>query len=143
MGLPPSPGPGPFELSLAVTPFYVLLSLIGLFVVMLLLLRGSHPRARRAFEGYKEAAGVDLAFLLFAVVLVVALVATDPRANRTAYALYEVIMTGYWLAFALPIVTVGSSVHSRSRGTIPWLAPAVAVAGLLFAVFFAAYYQGG
>jgi hypothetical protein len=140
--LPPAPGPGPFLLSLAIAPFYVLLALLGLFIVMFLLLRQSHPRARRALEGYLEAAGVDIAFLGFAVALVVVLTTRDPHGNRTAYALYEVIVTGYWLAFAIPIVTVGSSVHTRSRGGIPWLVPSVAVAVGLFVLFFAAYYTG-
>ena len=142
MGFPPAPGPGPFVISLAVDPFYVLLALLGLFVIMFLLLRQSHPRARRALEGYLEAAGVDLAFLLFAVALVIVLAAYDAHGNRTAFALYRVIVTGYWLAFAIPIVTVGSSVHSRSRGGIPWLLPSLAVAIALFFLFFAAYYNG-
>ena len=142
MEWPPPPGPGPYALSLTTVPFAVLVALLGLFVVMFLLLRRSHPRAQRALEGYLEAAGVDIAFLAFAVLLVIALWLSDPRGNRTALALYDVVMKGYWLAFSIPIVTVGSSVHSRSKGTIPWLTPALGVAALLFLVFFAIYFTG-
>ncbi|HYK93427.1 MAG TPA: hypothetical protein VEY07_05230 [Thermoplasmata archaeon] len=142
MDWPPPPGPGPYALALDTVPFAVLLALLGLFVVMFLLLRRSHPRAERALEGYLEAASVDIAFLGFAILLVVALWLHDPHANRTGLALYEVVMRGYWLAFSIPIVTVGSSVHSRSRGSIPWLPPALGVAALLFLVFFGYYFAG-
>ena len=142
MNLPPTPGPGPYHLTLDTPPFFVLLTILAMFVVMLWLLRRSHPRAERALEGYLEAASVDLAFLAFSILLVVALVFYDPWANRTALALYDVILKGYWLAFSIPIVTVGSSVHSRSRGSIPWLAPSLGVAGLLFLLFFAIYFTG-
>ena len=143
MEWPPAPGPGPYALPLDTAGFYVLVAILGLFVAMLWLLRRSHPRAQRAFEGYLEAASVDIAFLVFSLVLIVSLSVRDPYGNRTALALYQVVMTGYWLAFAIPIVTVGSSVHSRSRGTIAWLIPSLAVAIGLFAGFFALYFTGG
>lgn len=142
MGWPPPPGPGSHLLALDTPAFAVLVALLGLFIGMLVLLRRSHPRARRAFDGYLEASAVDIGFLAFAVALVVALAIHDPRGNLTSYALYEVVLRGYWLAFAIPIVTVGSSVHSRSRGAIAWLWPSVGVAALLFAVFFAVYAAG-
>ncbi|MCI4336543.1 MAG: hypothetical protein L3K17_05030 [Thermoplasmata archaeon] len=126
-------------LTLDTPPFFVILALLGLFIAMLWLLRQSHPRARRALDGYLEASAVDIVFLAFAVILVIGLVAHDPRGNATSFALYEVILRGYWLAFAIPIVTVGSSVHSRSKGTIPWLWPSVLVAVALFLVFFGVY----
>ncbi|HYB77658.1 MAG TPA: hypothetical protein VEE83_03125 [Thermoplasmata archaeon] len=133
------PAPGPHGLPLDTTGFYVLAATLGLFVLMLLLLRHFYPGRKRGLEGYLDAAGVSLAFLLFGVVLVVALATRDPRGNGTAYALYETVLTGYWLAFAIPVVTVGSSVEARSRGTIRWLLPSVVVAvAMFFAVF--AYY---
>ncbi|HZY91297.1 MAG TPA: hypothetical protein VFG07_00775 [Thermoplasmata archaeon] len=142
MNWPPAPGPGPYALSLDTTPFYVLVALLGLFLVMLGLLRRSHPRAERALDGYLEAASVDVAFLMFSILLVVLLVFQDPKGNRTALALYDVILKGYWLVFSIPIVTVGSSVHSRSRGAIPWLAPALAISAVLFLAFFEFYFMG-
>lgn len=142
MPWPPAPGPGSHLLALNTPPFFVLLALLGLFVGMLLLLRQSHPKARRALDGHLEASAVDIGFLAFALVLVLGLAFLYPRGNLTAYALYEVVLRGYWLAFAIPIVTVGSSVHSRSHGAIPWLWPSVGVAALLFGVFFGVYLLG-
>lgn len=143
MNWPPQPGTGAHVLTLDTPPFFVLLALLALFVGMLLLLRQSHPKARRALDGYLEASAVDIGFLAFALVLVMGLSWFDPRGNETSYALYEVVLRGYWLAFAIPIVTVGSSVHSRSRGAIPWLWPSIGVAAVMFALFFAVYVSGG
>jgi len=138
MAIPP-PGPGPHNLPLATPAFYVLAATFGLFVLMLILLAHFYPRRKRGLEGYLDAAGVSLAFLLFGLVLVVLLASRDPHGNGTAYALYETILTGYWLAFAIPVVTVGSSVQARSRGSIPWQLPsAVAAVAMFFAIF--AYY---
>ena len=142
MNWPPAPGPGPYALPLDSTAFFVLVAILGLFVSMLVLLRRSHPRALRALDGYMEAASVDIAFLVLSIVLVVGLAVEFPYGNRTSLALYSVVLRGYWLAFSIPIVTVGSSVHSRTRGAIPWLVPSVAAAVGLFLVFFAAYYEG-
>jgi hypothetical protein len=133
------PGAGPYALSLATPAFYVLVVTLALFVLMLLLLRSS-TRGKRAFEGYLDAAGVSLGFLVFAVVLVVSLSAHDPHGNRTAYALFATVLTGYWLAFAIPVVTVGSSVQARSSGRIPWLLPTIGVAVLMFFALFGYYY---
>jgi hypothetical protein len=134
------PGPGSFPLSLATPSFYVLVASLGLFILMLLVLRAYYPNRRRGFEGYLEAAGVSLAFLVFGLVLVVMLVLRYPEGNQTSYALYETILTGYWLAFAIPVVTVGSSVQARSRGTIRWLIPSILVAVAMFFALFAYYY---
>ncbi len=71
---------------------------------------------------------------------VVGLSARDPHGNRTAFALYTTVLTGYWLAFAIPVVTVGSSVQARSRGAIRWLLPAIGVAVLMFFAMFGYYY---
>lgn len=133
------PGPGAHVLSLATPAFYLLSASLGLFVGMLLLLWHYYPRRKRGLEGYLDAAGVSLVFLAFGVLLVVFLATRDPRGNGTAFALYETVLTGYWLAFAIPVVTVGSSVQARSRGAIRWLLPSVTVAvAMFFAVF--AYY---
>jgi len=133
------PGPGPHALSLATAGFYLLATTLGLFVLMLLLLRHYYPNRKRGLEGYLDAAGVSLAFLVFGFLLVVALATHDPRGNGTSYALYETILTGYWLAFAIPVVTVGSSVQARSRGAIRWLVPSMVIAVAMFFALFAYY----
>jgi len=107
---------------------------------MLLVLRAIHPNRKRGLEGYLEAAGVSLAFLVLSVALVVALAVHDPRGNRTSLALFETVLDGYWLALAIPIVTVGSSVQARSRGAIRWVLPSIAVTALLFVGLFGYYY---
>jgi hypothetical protein len=139
VSLPP-PGPGSIPLSLTTPPFYLLLASLGLFVAMLFVLRAYYPNRRRGFEGYFEAAGVSLGFLVFGVLLVVTLALEDPEGNPTSYSLYETILTGYWLALAIPVVTVGSSVQARSRGAIRWLVPSIVVAVAMFFVLFAYYY---
>ena len=135
------PGPGVHHLTLSTPAFYLLSATLGLFIVMLFLLRHFYPKRKRGLEGYLDAAGVSLAFLAFGVVLVVLLVMKDPNGNTTAYALYETILTGYWLAFAIPVVTVGSSVQARSRGSIRWLIPAGIIAVAMFFGIFAYYYS--
>ncbi len=135
-----APAVGPYDLTLATPGFYVLLATLVLFVVMLVLLRTSYPRRKRGFEGYLDAAGVSLAFLAFSVLLVVVLAVRDPHGDRTDYALYQTILTGYWLAFAIPVVTVASSVQARTRGAIPWLVPAIGVVVLVFFVVLGYYY---
>jgi len=137
-----APGPGAIPLPLDIAPFYFLVASLALFVVMLLVLRAYYPNRKRGFEGYLEAAGVSLAFLVFAVILVVAVAMHDPYGNQTAYACYETILTGYWLAFAIPVVTVGSSVQARSRGSIHWLLPSILVAVAMFFALFAYYFAG-
>ncbi|MGP8110790.1 MAG: hypothetical protein ACLQD9_08845 [Thermoplasmata archaeon] len=107
---------------------------------MLFVLRAYHPNRKRGLEGYLEAAGVSLGFLVLSVALVVALAAKDPDGNRTAYALFEAVLSGYWLAVAIPVVTVGSSVQARSRRAIRWLIPSVVVAAVVFLAVFAYYY---
>jgi len=134
------PGAGPHDLSLATPAFYLLAGSLALFVLMLFALRRWHPKGRRGLEGYLDAAGVSLAFLVFGVVLVVALATRDPQGNLTAFALFETVLTGYWLAFAIPVVTVGSSVQARSRGGIRWLVPSVLLAVAMFFAIFAYYY---
>jgi len=134
------PGPGAHELSLSTPAFDLLAASLALFVVMLFLLRHFYPTRKRGLEGYLDAAGVSLAFLVFGVILVVVLATRDPHGNVTAYALFETILSGYWLAFAIPVVTVGSSVQARSRGAIRWLLPSVLIAVLMFFAIFAYYY---
>jgi len=138
---PAPPGAGPHDLVLATPAFYLLATTLGLFVVMLFVLRHYYPNRKRGLEGYLDAAGVSLGFLVFGVVLVVLLVLREPHGNDTAYALYETILTGYWLAFAIPVVTVGSSVQARSRRTIRWFIPSMLVAVAMFFGLFAYYYS--
>ncbi len=137
---PSPPGPGTAALTLATPAFYVLVGTLLLFVAMLVVLWGYHPNKKQGLEGYTDAAGVSLAFLVFAVLLVVLLVFHDPQGDQTSFALYETVLTGYWLAFAIPVVTVGSSVQARSRGTIRWMLPSVGLAVLMFFALFAYYY---
>jgi len=137
------PGAGSIGLSLATASFYVLVVTLALFILMFFVLRRYYPNRKRGLEGYLDAAGVSLAFLVFAVALVVALVWHDPEGNRTAFALYTTVLTGYWLAFAIPVVTVGSSVQARSRGAIAWLVPSILIAVVMFAGLFGYYYQLG
>jgi hypothetical protein len=133
---------GTFSLTLATPAFYVLVATLALFVLMLVLLHSSYPQRKRGFEGYFDAAGVSLAFLVFSVALVVSLALRDPLGDRTDYALYETVLTGYWLAFAIPVVTVASSVQARSRGAIRWLLPSVGLVVLAFFAFAGYYYAG-
>src|SRR5579859_2134441 len=116
MSWPAAPGPGVFDLPLSTPSFYVLVGLLVVFVLMLGFLHRMYPGRKRGLEGYFEAAGIDLAFLLVGVAVVVALSFSDPHGNRTSFALYRVVLGGLWLTFAIPVVTVASSVQSRSRG---------------------------
>jgi hypothetical protein len=139
MGWPPDPGHGPYALALDTTAFYVLAASLFVFVGMLWLLHSRYPGRKRGLEGYLEAAGITLVFLSFGFALVIALAMHDPHGNRTSFALYQVVLSGYWFSFAVPVVTVGSSVESRSRGRIPWLLPSILVATGMFGVLFAYY----
>ena len=131
------------SLSLATPAFYVLVGTLGLFIVMLLALRTYYLNRKRGFEGYLDAAGVSLAFLVFSVALVVTLAVRDPYGDTTSGALFQTVLSGYWLAFAIPVVTVGSSVQARSRGSIRWMWPSVGLAILMFFALFAYYYAVG
>jgi hypothetical protein len=142
-GAPAWPGPGRYPLPLGTWAFAILLAVLFLLVLMYVVLRVRHPTGRRWVEGYLEAAGVDLAFLFASLFVLVWLHLHDPLGNRSALALYDTILGGYWLAFAIPIVTVGSSVQSRTRGGVPWLIPSVIVAVLIFLAIFAYYYYYG
>ncbi len=134
------PGPGRYALPLDTPGFFLLLLLLATFGLMLVLLHQQRRARRRGLEGYFEAASIDLAFLLSGLGLVVALALVDPFGNRTARGLYDVVIGGYWFTFSIPIVTVGASIHKRSRGGIPWLVPSVTVAAGLFFGLFAFYF---
>ncbi|HTT26587.1 MAG TPA: hypothetical protein VMH90_06490 [Thermoplasmata archaeon] len=138
--LPPFPGPGHYALHLNAPGFYLLLLLLLTFAGILFLLHRNYPGRRRAVEGFFDAAAIDMAFLLAGLALVLALVVLDPRANRTSLALYNVVIDGYWFTFSIPIVTVGTSVEDRSRGSIAWKLPSLAASGALFLGLFAYYY---
>lgn len=134
------PGPGSISLDLADSSFYVLLGTLVAFVLMWFVLRAAHPNRKRGLEGYLEAAGVSLVFLAGSVALVIYLALSDPHANRTSFALFETVLSGYWLAVSLPVVTVGSSVQARSRGAIRWFWPSMAASAVLFTALFGYYY---
>jgi len=136
------PGPGTNPLPLATPGFFVLVGTLALFVVLALALR-LRTRGRRAFEGYLDAAGVSLGFLASSVALVTLLALRYPDGNRAALALYTTVLTGYWLAFAIPLVSVGASVQARSRGAIRWVAPAIAAAIAGFVLIAGYYYRLG
>ncbi len=140
MTFPAAPGPGPIPLNLATPSFYVLATLLGLFAVMLGYLALRYPRRKQALAGFFEAAGIDLAFLGLSVLLVVGLALHDARGNRTSWALYEVVLSGYWLTFAIPLVTVASSIESRSRGRIPWILPSLLLSAAMFGGIFLYYF---
>lgn len=134
------PGPGTIPLDLVSSSFFVLVGTLVAFVVMWFVLRTVHPNRKRGLEGYLEAAGVSLVFLAFSVALVLYLALEDPSANRTSFALFQTVLSGYWLAVSLPVVTVGSSVQARSRGAIRWFLPSLAASAVLFGALFAYYY---
>lgn len=137
------PGPGPFPISLATVPFYVLLGTVAVFGLMWVALRIYHPQRKRGLEAFREAAGVSVGFLLLALALVVGLAAFDPSGNRTSYALFRTVISGYWLALAIPVVSVAGTVEMRSRGAIRWFLPSLAVAAGLFIAAFGYYYVYG
>jgi hypothetical protein len=143
VGPPAWPGPGRYPLPLESWAFALLVGVLVLLLLMYVVLRVRHPSGRRWVQGYLDAAGVDIAFLVASVLVLVWLHLTDPLGNRSAYAIYETILDGYWLAFAIPIVTVGSSVHNRTRGGVPWRIPSAIVAVAIFAGVFAYYYYAG
>jgi hypothetical protein len=142
-GAPAWPGPGQYPLPLGTWAFALLVGVLALLLLMYVVLRVRHPSGRRWVQGYLDAAGVDIVFLAASVLVLIWLHLKDPLGNRSAYAIYETILDGYWLAFAIPIVTVGSSVHNRTRGGVPWRIPSVILAVAIFAGVFAYYYYAG
>lgn len=141
--LPPWPGPGGYSLPIASFAFGVLVAVLVLPLLLYLVLRWRHPKGKRWVQGYLEAAGINLLFLFMAVLVVLGLHFSYPLGNRTSFALYLTVLDGYWLAFAIPIVTVGTSVHSKSRGGVPWRVPSVVVSFVIFLVIFVYYYYYG
>ena len=127
--------PADYAIVLATPAFYLILAVLGLFLAMYIALR-RNTRSKRALEGLIEATQVDFIFLVLSVALLVVLFFYYPRGNHTAYALSQVVLNGYWLTFAIPVVTVGSSVHSKTRGQVSWLAPSILVAAGLFLLIF-------
>src|SRR5580658_4269634 len=125
MSLPPWPGAGRYPVTLHTPAFYLLVAIIVVFAIMYAVLCLQYPRRKRGLEGFREAATISLGFLAFSVVLVITLAMKDPAGNLSAYALDQVVLQGYWLTFSVPVVTVGSSVHTRTRGGIPWLVPSI------------------
>lgn len=122
--------------------FIILLAVLALFVAMYIALR-ANTRSRRALEGFRESVFVDAAFLTFSVVLVVYLAWKYPSGNHVAYALSQVVLGGLWLTFAIPVVTVGFSVHSKTRGQVAWIVPSMLVAAGIFVVVYWLTYNFG
>ncbi len=137
---PPPPGPGPYPISLDTTAFFLLVAVLLLFLVMLWYLWVAYPHRKRGLEGYLDAVGIDICFILLGIGILTGLALYDPSGDLTSYALYRTILSGYWLAFAIPIVTVGSSVQARSRGSIRWFAPSIVIDILLFLAIFGYYF---
>jgi hypothetical protein len=131
----------PYPIELASPNFYLLVGVLGLFLVMFFLLR-SRTRSRRALEAYLEATGISLIFLVGSVLALLYMAYRYPSGNHSAYAVSQVILQGYWLTIAIPVVTVGSSVHSKTRGATPWLWPSLGVAALLFLILYYVAYIG-
>jgi uncharacterized membrane protein YfhO len=124
-----------YAISLDSISFYVLLGVLALFVAMYLALR-ANTRSRRALQGFREAIFVDAAFLVFSVLLVVYLSVAYPNGNHIAYAVSQVVLNGLWLTFAIPVVTVGFSVHSHTRGEVAWMVPSLLFAAGLFVLIY-------
>lgn len=143
MGLPPWPGPGRYPMPLNDPGFFLLLLLLGTFATILVLLYRLYPGRQRALDGFFEAASIDLGFLIFGLALLLLLSGVDGHGNRTDLALYQVIVKGYWFTFSIPVVTVGTSVQDRSRGTVRWKLPSLLASGALFGGLFAFYFAMG
>jgi len=142
MPYPPSSGSSAgYVISLDTVSFFILLAVLALFFAILIAIR-ARTSSKRALEGFIEATSVDIVFLAFSVLLVVYLAARYPSGNHLAYATAEVVLNGEWLTFAIPIVTVGNTVHVKTRGSVAWRGSSIAVAGLLFLVFLYLVYTG-
>ncbi len=120
-----------FSINLDTTTFFLLVAGLALLLALFFLLR-AHTSSRRAVAGFLEATAVDIAFLVFGLFLVLFLVEAYPTGNRLAWALAQVVLTGYWLTFSIPVVTVGLSVHSRTGGRVRWGGPSLLFALMLF-----------
>ena len=134
-----APSPPGFVINLDTPPFLLTVAGLALLIALLFLLR-SYTRSRRALAGFLEATAIDIAFLVFALALVLVLFFEYPSGNRDAWALAQVVLTGYWLTFSIPVVTVGFSVHSRTRGSVAWKLPSLLFAVALFAGAFAFWF---
>jgi phosphatidylglycerophosphate synthase len=122
--------------------FALIIAVLLLFFVMYFYIRW-RTSSKRALEGFIEATEIDVAFLGISIVALLYLAANYPSGNHVAWAVSQVILRGYWLAFAIPIVTVGNTIHGRTRGTLPWRGPSIAIAVALFAVIYYLTYSGG
>jgi hypothetical protein len=122
-----------YQIQLATPAFYILIAVLALFFLMYFYLKLS-TSSKRALAGFIEATEVDVAFLGSSVILLLYLAANYPSGNHVAWAMSQVILQGYWLALAIPIVTVGNTVHGKTRGSLPWRGPSVALALIVFVV---------
>lgn len=131
--------PTTYVINLATLDFALLLAALGLLIAMFFYLR-MKTESRKALAGFIEATGVDIAFLAASVFIVIYLYFRFPSGNHLAWAVAQVILQGYWLTFAIPIVTVGNSVHVKTRGMVAWRGSSIGVALLLFLIFLYYYY---
>jgi hypothetical protein len=115
------------------TAFLVLLAVLALFLGMFFYLR-MQTASKRALQGFIEATSVDIVFILGSILLILYLYARYPSGNFYAYWITQVILNGVWLTFAIPIVTVGNSVHHTTRGALEWRGSSIALALVLFPV---------
>ncbi len=115
------------------TAFIILLAVLGLFLAMFFYLR-MQTASKRALQGFIEATSVDIIFILGSILLVLYLALRYPSGNFYAYWVTQVILNGVWLTFAIPIVTVGNSVHHTTRGALEWRGSSIGVAIALFPI---------
>lgn len=125
----------PYLITLDNANFFILLAGLGLFVGMYLALR-AHTNSKRAFEGFREAVNVAVIFLVFAILFQVYLYLVYPSGSRVAWSVSQVLLEGVWLTFSVPVVTVGFTVHSRTRGKVAWAIPSLLFAVGLFVVLY-------
>ena len=115
--------------------FALIIATLLLFFVMYFYVRW-RTSSKRALAGFVEATEIDVAFLGISIIVLLVLAENYPSGNPVAWAISQVILRGYWLAFSIPIVTVGNTIHGRTRGNLPWRGPSVAIALAMFAVFY-------
>jgi hypothetical protein len=124
-----------YQIQLDTPAFGIILAVLALFFLMFFYLKLS-TTSKRALAGFIEATEVDVAFLGASVILLLYLAANYPSGNHIAWAISQVILQGYWLALAIPIVTVGNTVHGKTRGALAWRDSSIVLALILFAVLF-------
>jgi hypothetical protein len=124
-----------YQIDLNTPAFGIIIAVLALFFLMFFYLKLS-TTSKRALAGFVEATEVDVAFLGSSVILLLYLAANYPSGNHVAWAISQVVLQGYWLTLAIPIVTVGNTVHGKTRGALAWRDSSIVLALILFAVLF-------